>query len=134
MTIQIAILCVLPSVLRSESMWAEIRFTSGLFEFWSDYITKIKKTFFKLILLPWWKKNLKEQKKHLLALPLGMSYYVIFSRQLISYKMKVWHPWQLKKSKSWGPFSSYQLNSTANSAHLPRNWAKWADLAALFSW
>ena len=82
---------------RSESMWAEIRFTSGLFEFWSDYITKIKKTFFKLILLPWWKKNLKEQKKHLLALPLGMSYYVIFSRQLISYKMKVW---QLKKSKS----------------------------------
>ena len=24
------------------------------------------------------------------------------------------HPWQLKKSKSWGPFWSYQLNSTAN--------------------
>ena len=23
-------------------MWAEIRFASGLFEFWSDYITKIK--------------------------------------------------------------------------------------------
>ena len=23
------------------------------------------------------------------------------------------HPWPLKKSKSWGPFCSYQLNSTA---------------------
>ena len=23
------------------------------------------------------------------------------------------------------PFYSYQLNSTANLAHLPRNWAKW---------
>ena len=28
------------------------------------------------------------------------------------------HPWQLKKSKSWGPFWSCQLNSTAHSAHL----------------
>ena len=28
------------------------------------------------------------------------------------------HPWPLKKSKSWGPFWSYQLNSIANSAHL----------------
>ena len=34
------------------------------------------------------------------------------------------HPWPLKKSKSWGPFWSYQLNSTANPAHLPQNWAK----------
>ena len=33
------------------------------------------------------------------------------------------HPWQLKKSKFWGPFWSYQLNSTANPAHLPQNWA-----------
>ena len=44
------------------------------------------------------------------------------------------HLWQLKKSKSWGPFWSYQLNSTANPAHLPQNWAKWAELAVLFSW
>ena len=44
------------------------------------------------------------------------------------------HPWPLKKSKSWGPFWSYQLNSTANSAYLPRKWAKWAELAVLFSW
>jgi hypothetical protein len=40
------------------------------------------------------------------------------------------HPWPLKKTKIWGPFDvyqsviinlfqSYQLNSTANSAHLP---------------
>ena len=28
------------------------------------------------------------------------------------------NPWPLKKSKSWGLFWSYQLNSTANSAHL----------------
>ena len=48
--------------------------------------------------------------------------------------MKVWHHWQLKKSKSWGPFLSYQLNNTANSAHIPRKWAKWAELAVLFSW
>ena len=27
------------------------------------------------------------------------------------------NPWPLKKSKSWGPFWSYQLNSIANSAH-----------------
>jgi hypothetical protein len=44
------------------------------------------------------------------------------------------HPWQLKKSKSWGPFWSYQLNSTANLAYSPRKWAKWAELAVLFSW
>ena len=34
------------------------------------------------------------------------------------------HPWLLKKSKSWGPFWSYQLNSTANSAYSPGKWAK----------
>ena len=28
------------------------------------------------------------------------------------------HKMQLKKSKSWEPFWSYQLNSTANPAHL----------------
>ena len=28
------------------------------------------------------------------------------------------------KSKFWEPFRSYQLNSTANPAHLPQNWAK----------
>ena len=32
--------------------------------------------------------------------------------------MNIRHPWQLKKSKSWGPFWSYQLNRNANSAHL----------------
>ena len=44
------------------------------------------------------------------------------------------HPWPLKKSKSWGPFWSYQLNSTANSAYLLQKWAKWAELAVLFVW
>jgi hypothetical protein len=40
----------------------------------------------------------------------------------------------LKKWKSWEPFWSYKLNSTANSAHLPQNWAKLAKSAVLFSW
>ena len=39
-----------------------------------------------------------------------------------------------KKNKSWGPFWSYQLNSNANPVHLPQIWAKWAELAVLFSW
>ena len=38
-----------------------------------------------------------------------------------------------KKSKSLWPFWSYQLDSTANPAHLPRKWAKWAKLAVVFS-
>ena len=42
--------------------------------------------------------------------------------QWMSAKMMVWHHWQLKKSKSWGPFLGHQLNSTANSAHIPRKW------------
>jgi hypothetical protein len=42
--------------------------------------------------------------------------------------------WQLKKSKSWGPFWSYQLNSSANPTYLAQKWAKWAELAELFSW
>ena len=37
----------------------------------------------------------------------------------------------LKKSNSWGPFWSYQLNSTANPAHLPQNWAKLANSAVI---
>ena len=39
-----------------------------------------------------------------------------------------------KKNQIWGPFWSYQLNSTANSASSPRKWAKWIELAVLFSW
>ena len=42
-----------------------------------------------------------------------------------------------QKSKFWGLFWSYQLNSIANSynlALLPQNQAKWAELAVLFSW
>jgi hypothetical protein len=41
--------------------------------------------------------------------------------------MNIRHPEQLKKIKSWGPFWSYQLNSTANLAHLPRTMAKWLN-------
>ena len=32
--------------------------------------------------------------------------------------MNIWHPGQLKKLKSWGPFWSCQQNSTANLAYL----------------
>ena len=49
----------------------------------------------------------------------------VFSSQMIN-----WHPWQLKKSKSWRPFWRYQLNSTTNPGHLPRKWAN----TVLFSW
>ena len=52
-------------------------------------------------------------------------------------KMKVCYPWQLKKIKSWWPFRSYQVNSTANSthlAHLAHFRSKWARLAVLPSW
>ena len=48
--------------------------------------------------------------------------------------MTNWHPLQLKKSKFWGLFWSYQLNSTANSAYIPQKWAKWAEVAVLYSW
>ena len=50
------------------------------------------------------------------------------------YQMSNRHTWQLKKSKSWGPFWSYQLNSTANSDHLAHFHGKLAELAVLFSW
>ena len=43
--------------------------------------------------------------------------------QWFSHKMNNRHPLQLKKLQSWEPFGSYQLNSTANPAHLPQNWA-----------
>ena len=42
--------------------------------------------------------------------------------QWILYKINFRHPGQLKKWKSWEPFWSYQLNSTANPAHLPQIW------------
>ena len=69
---------------------------------------------------------------------LGMNYYVNFwggiKWQWISHKMNIRHPGQLKKSKSWELFWSYQPNSTANLAHLPSNLAKWDELAVLFCW
>ena len=35
--------------------------------------------------------------------------------------------------KIWEPFWSYQLNGTANSAHLPQHWAKRAPRILIFS-
>ena len=40
----------------------------------------------------------------------------------------------IEKIKILGPFWSYQLDSTANSAHLPKKWVKRTELAVLFSW
>ena len=69
------------------------------------------------------------------SLWLRLNYYTSKMRghrqQWISHQMNNRRPWQLKKLKSWGPFWSYQLNSTANPAHLPQNWAK---LTVLCSW
>jgi hypothetical protein len=39
------------------------------------------------------------------------------------------HHWQLKNQNSGGCF-----NSSANLANSPQKWAKWAELAVLFSW
>ena len=49
--------------------------------------------------------------------------------QWFSHKMNNQHPLQLKKSKSWEPFWSYQLNSTANLVNLAQFWGKWAGLS-----
>ena len=57
----------------------------------------------------------------------------VHGSQWISNKINIRHPGQLKKWKSWELFWSYQLNSTANPAHLPQNWAKLAESAVLFS-
>ena len=40
----------------------------------------------------------------------------------------------IEKIKILGPFWSYQLNSTANSAHLAHFHGELAELAVLFSW
>ena len=55
--------------------------------------------------------------------------HLILIRSDLNYTNR--QPWQLKKSKSWAPFWSYQLDSSANPTHLPR---KWAELAVLLSW
>ena len=57
--------------------------------------------------------------------------YQYFSHQMFFSQMNNRQSWQLKKSNSWGPFWSFQLDSSANPAHLPQ---KWAELAVLFSW
>ena len=77
----------------------------------------------------WWLSPCKSVKT-INTLWLRLNYYTPKMRghrqQKISNKMDIRHPGQLKESKSWGPFWSYQLNSTANPAHLPQNWAKLA--------
>ena len=66
---------------------------------------------------------------------LQMNYYAWKMRALrprcFSSQMNNQHPWQLKKSKSWWPFWSYQLISTANSAKLAHFRGKLAVLSSL---
>jgi hypothetical protein len=40
----------------------------------------------------------------------------------------------IEKYKIPWAFLSYQLETVANSAYLPQKWAKWVQLAVLFSW
>ena len=69
---------------------------------------------------------------------LQMNYYALkmwaIRSQCFLPKINNRHPWQFRKSKSWGPFWSYQLNSTSNLAHLAHFLGKWAGLAVMFSW
>ena len=39
-----------------------------------------------------------------------------------------------KNQNPGGHFWRYLLNSTANPAHLPQIWTKWAELAVQFNW
>ena len=39
-----------------------------------------------------------------------------------------------EKIEILGPFWSYQLNNTANTAYIQQKWTKWAELAVVFSW
>ena len=50
--------------------------------------------------------------------------------QWISHKINIQQPGQLKKWKSWEPFWSYQVNTTANSAHLLQNWAQIGQISS----
>ena len=63
---------------------------------------------------------------------LEIDYYVNFLGCLGSNGFQL--KWQSKNSKSWALFWSYQIKSTANSAHFAHFLGKWDELAVLFSW
>ena len=67
-----------------------------------------------------------------------MKHWIIVLKKCGRSDLNVFHlKWIIgnwKKSKYWGLFWSYQLDSNANPAHLPQNWAKLAKSAILFSW
>ena len=62
-----------------------------------------------------------------------MNYYAWKMRaprsQQFSPHINIRHLWQLKKIKILGAILG--LNSSANPAHLPQKWTKWAELAVL---
>ena len=66
-----------------------------------------------------------------IAFSMGVLAPLDFGSANLANLAQFWGKW--KKIKSWEPFWSYQLNSSADSAHLPQNWAKLAKLAVLFS-
>ena len=78
------------------------------------------------------KKCVHAKKHRVFSTPLTMNYYVNFLGRLVCNGLQ--QKWRFgthchwkNKNPGWGPFWSYQLNSTANSAHLARFWGKWAD-------
>ena len=50
----------------------------------------------------------------------------VWQHKWISYQINIRHLRQLRKLKPWELFWSYMLSSTANPAHSPQNWAKFA--------
>ena len=83
------------------------------------------------------RKMAQKEKDREKARWLQMNYYAwkmwATRSQCFSPQTNNQHSWQLKKSKSWGPFWSYQLNSTVNSAHFAQFLGNGAKLAVLFS-
>ena len=118
-----------------QSRDSNLRFSNNsrlCFEF-SRKIRVTRTTFENLFYFSWSKASIFLVFSHWLY----QSYY---SRKMraqywnhFRYQMRNWHLWKSKKSKSWGPFWSYQLNSTANPAHLPRKLTKWAIMAVLLA-
>ena len=72
------------------------------------------------------------------------NYYTAHCLRIDYYVQKIWmlrSQWNSAQMNNWQPQNPrsrfgaiYLKNSTANPVHLPQKWAKWAELAVLFSW
>ena len=112
--------------------WRPLSLKCWHFEASEDIMTKFKSEGLHIIKIKYWKVSGSGNPPSLIP--------ALRKIAILGLKTGLWQwyngisVWQLKKSKSWWPFWSYQLNSTANSAHLARSWGKWAGLALLFIW